>query len=164
MYIKMANQVYGLNSTIMRCTNTYGRKINTALFTEYVITTMLKGGKVYIGAPDSIRDYMYIDDHVDAYVKAIENFGIKGEAFNFGIGLGKTNKEVAFMVADILGYDKGNIVIGRYPPDYPSRPPESDQPFIVLDSTKAHHMLGWKPQVSLEEGLKRSIAYWKNKV
>jgi nucleoside-diphosphate-sugar epimerase len=55
-YLRMMTPVYGLNTTVMRCINSYGRKLDTGFFVEYVVTTMLRGEKVYVGAPDSTRD------------------------------------------------------------------------------------------------------------
>ncbi len=67
---------------ILRCINSYGRKFDTGFFVEYVVTTMLRGEKVYVGAPDSTRDYMYVTDHVNAYIAALGHPEIHGEAFN----------------------------------------------------------------------------------
>jgi len=163
-YLRMMSYVYGLNTTVLRCANTYGRKFDTSFLVEYLITTMLKGGKVYIGAPGSVRDYMYVTDHVNAYIKAIEHLEISGEAFNAGTGFGISNKDLAFKIADMIGYDKKNIILGKYPQNYPIRPIEADQPFIILDNTKIKEVLGWTPKVNLEEGLKKSIAYWKERL
>jgi nucleoside-diphosphate-sugar epimerase len=160
----IANNVYGLNTTVMRCTNSYGRKMETGFFVEYCISALLKGEKVYVGAPESVRDYMYIDDHVNAYLKAIEHKDVRGEAFSFGTGKGISNKDCALLIADMMGFDKKHVVIGEYPPTYPSRPLVSDQPFIVMDYSKAKKMLGWEPKVDLKHGLKLSIDYWKKKM
>jgi len=165
-YLRMMASVYGLNVTIMRNTNTFGRKLDTGFFVEYVITAMLKGETVYVGAPDSIREYMYVSDHIDSYIKAMEHFEISGEAFNVGPGTNKgiTNKEITLKIAEMTGFDKEEDHFWKYPPGYPLRPIESDQPFIILDVTKIKKMLGWSPKVSLEEGLAKSIAYWKEKL
>ncbi|MEM5797295.1 MAG: SDR family NAD(P)-dependent oxidoreductase [Candidatus Aenigmatarchaeota archaeon] len=163
MYIRMMCHIFGLNAIILRPTNTYGRKFETGFLVEYLITEMLKGNKVYVGAPDSIRDYMYVTDHVEAYKKAMES-KISGEVFNVAPGFGITNKELAFKIAELIGFDKNNIVLGSYPPGYPFRPIVSDQPYIVLDSRKIKEKLGWEAKVSLEEGLKKTIEYWKNKL
>ncbi len=163
MYLRMMSSVYKLNTTVMRCTNTYGRKMDRSFVIEYLMTEMLKGNPIYIGAPNSIRDYMYVDDHVNAYIKAIEHHKISGEAFNASTGNPITNKEVALKIADIVGYKK-KIVMGKYPPDYPVRPIESDQPFISLNSEKIKRQLGWQPGVKLDDGLKMCVEYWKNKL
>lgn len=164
MYAIMVNKVYDMNTTIMRCTNTYGRKLDSSFYIEYLVTSMLKGNKIYVGAPESIRDYMYVDDHVNAYIKAIENYDIKGEAFNFGTKNIISNKDIAYQIAELIGYDKRNIVVGEYPPNYPIRPLESDQPFIVLDSEKSNDILRWAPKIKLEEGIKNVINLWKGKI
>jgi nucleoside-diphosphate-sugar epimerase len=156
--------LYKLNTIVMRCVNSYGRKLDDSFMVEYLVTRMLKGETVYVGAPDSLRDYMYITDHVSAYIKAIEHSEIRGEAFNVSTGTVLSNKELAFKIADMIGYDKKKIVLGKYPPDYPTRPLQSDQPFINLDSSKVRKKLGWTHTVELDDGLNRVIAYWKNKL
>ncbi len=167
MQLRMMARVHGLNTTILRSVNSYGRKMDIDFFVEYVVTTMLRGEKVYIGAPESKRDYMYISDHVNAYVKVIEagnSVKTEGQAFNVSTNDINTNKVVALKVAEMLGFDRKKIMLGEYPPGYPLRPLESDQPFIDLDSTKIRKALGWKPEVSLESGLKKTIAFWKEKI
>src|SRR5271157_4299459 len=72
MYVRMASDVYGIDGAVLRPVNTYGRKNETNFIIEYAITSMLAGKKVYIGAPDSVREYIYVDDHVNAYLKALE--------------------------------------------------------------------------------------------
>lgn len=161
IHLQMMFQTYGLNGTILRPTNTYGRKFDVSFMVEYLVTQMLKGEKVYIGAPNSVRDYMYVDDHVRAYLLAMKKEEAKGEVFNVGTGVGTNNRELAERMADKIGYDKNNMVLGSYPPGYPYRPLVSDQPYIVLDSTKIKTKLGWKPNVSLENGLDRVISYFE---
>lgn len=161
MYIRMMMEVYGLNATVMRCINTYGRKHGKGFLVEYLINQMLEGNKIYIGAPDSVREYMYVDDHVDAYIRAMEDEKARGEVFNVSPGRPMTNAELAIMLADMIGYDKNNLVLGSYPPNYPRRPLSSDQPYLALDATKIKEVLGWKTSVTLEEGLKKTIEYWK---
>ncbi|MBI2542859.1 MAG: NAD(P)-dependent oxidoreductase [Candidatus Aenigmarchaeota archaeon] len=160
MYIRMMVDSYGLNGTVMRATNSYGRKFDNSFMIEYLVTEMIKGNKIYIGAPDSIRDYMYVDDHVSAYVHAIENPKSRGDVFNASTGNGLTNKEISLKIAEKTGFDQAKIVFGSYPPGYPYRPLISDQPFILLDSTKIKTKLGWSPKVSLDDGLKKVIDYW----
>ena len=164
MYVRMAAAVYGIDTTVMRCTNSYGRKFDKSFFVEYLITSMLKREKVYLGAPNSIRDYMYVDDHVNAYVKAIQVIHKSGEAFNFAVRNEMTNKDVAFLIADKLDFNRENIILGKYPSNYPLRPGISDQPFISLDTTKAKKIFGWEPTVNISDGLDITIQHWKDKM
>jgi nucleoside-diphosphate-sugar epimerase len=131
---------------------------------EYLITQMLKGEKIYIGAPDSVRDYMYVDDHVNAYMLAVKNDRSNGQIYNAGTGIGISNRELAGLVAKKVGYDVENIEFGSYPPGYPFRPSISDQPYIVLDATKINKELNWSPKFPLKEGTDKSISYFKERL
>ena len=161
LYLQMMFNSFNLNGTILRPTNSYGRKFDTSFMVEYLVTQMLKGQKVYIGSPDSVRDYMYVDDHVNGYMLSMKNPKANGQVFNVGTGIGVSNKELATMIADKVGFDKKNLVLGSYPPGYPYRPLISDQSSIVMDATKIKKELGWKPTVSLEEGIDKVISYFR---
>lgn len=163
-YLRMMTPVYGLNTTVMRCVNTYGRKIETNFMVEYLVTAMLKGERVFIGAPESLRDYMYVTDHVDAYRAAIRHAEVAGEAFNAAAGFVVSNRELALRIAKLTGFPRRKLVLGEYPPGYPNRPLASDQPFIELDATKIRAMLGWKAKVGLDDGLKRTVDYWRTAI
>lgn len=160
MYAQMANLVYDIDCVILRPTNTYGRRFQTGFIVEYLITNMLRGRRVYIGAPHSIRDYIYVSDHVQAYVLAMEKEEAGGQVYNVGSGCGTSNKELASKISNIINSD-GEMVFGAYPPGYPVRPIVSDQPYLVLDSTKIRKDLGWVPKLSLDEGLVEVIKYWR---
>ena len=161
LYLRMMFNSFNLNGTILRPTNSYGRKFDTSFIVEYIVTQMLKGQKVYIGSPDSVRDYMYVDDHVNSYMLSMTNANANGQVYNVGTGIGVSNKELAIMIANKVGFDEKNLVFGSYPPGYPYRPLISDQTSIVLDSTKIRKELGWKPTVSLAEGIDRVISYFR---
>jgi len=124
---------------------------------------MLKNNPVYIGAPNSIRDFIYVSDHVEAYLLTMERNTSKGEAYNVGSSLGISNYELAKKIAKIIGYNN-EIKIGSYPPGYPIRPLTSDQPYLILDSKKIKNKIGWNQKISLEKGIKYTIDYWKNKL
>jgi len=158
-YIRMAMKIYGLRATILRPNNTYGRK-QKGFLVEYLIDSMLRDEICYIGAPESIRDYMFIADHVQAYRLAMGSEKAAGEVFNVSPGNPVTNKELAEMVKEIVEF-KGNIVYGSYPPEYPQRPAHWDPRYFVLDSTKIQTTLRWKPTVTLKEGLERTVEMWK---
>ena len=123
---------------------------------------MIQEENIYVGAPKSIREYMYISDHVNAYIQAMER-GKKGEVYNIASGQGIRNIDLAEKIAEKVGYEKNKIIFGSYPPGYPLRPIVSDQPFIMLDPAKAKRELGWECKVSLDNGLEKMINYWKTK-
>jgi nucleoside-diphosphate-sugar epimerase len=169
-YIKKVGLSNGFPHLIFRFTTTFGRNNETGYVIEYVITQMLKRKPVNIGTPDSVRDFMYIEDHIQSYHKGLDfNFGNKEEiiskmkenpnAFVFNIGPGKGNKiiDVVNKIKDIIGFE-GQITTG-FPKDYPKRTQAEN--YLVVDSSKANKILGWKPKYSLEEGLKKAVDVWK---
>jgi len=160
-YIQMAMKVYGLKATVLRCNNTYGRKREKGFLVEYLITSMLDGGPVYVGSPDHVRDYMWVDDHVNAYLLSIEKEAGEGEVFNVSPGNPISNIELAKKLAEMIHFT-GQIVEGSYPPGYPIRPAKLDTKYIVLDSSRITNKLGWKPNVTLDEGLAMAVDYWKS--
>jgi UDP-glucose 4-epimerase len=161
LYLRMMFNSFNLKGTILRPTNSFGRKFDTSFIVEYLITQMLKGNRIYIGSPDSVRDYMYIDDHVKAYILAMENSKANGQVYNVGTTLGFSNRDLAEMIAKKIGFDMRNVVMGSYPPGYPFRPLVSDQPSIVLDSAKIRKELNWAPTATLSQGLDKIIAYFQ---
>jgi len=169
-YLQMVGHVYGFPGIILKPCNTFGRKNETGYIVEYLITEMLKGKNPQIGTPDAVRDLMYVDDHVSAYLKALQFTLPESKeiiqvleknpiAFTFNIGNGYefTIKEIAQKIGSMIGF-KGEIKIG-FPKDYPWRP--SIAPYLSLDASYAREILEWKPKISLEEGLQKTIEYWR---
>jgi len=144
-------------------TNTYGRaNVRQRHFViEKIITEMLLGKKkILMGRPDAIRDFMFREDHVDAYVRIIEAVQdsnryeqILGKMYTFGTGIGYRIDQVFEMIRRLIGWD-GEVVWNVY-----IRPNEPR--VIVVDYSEAERDLNWRPRYSLEEGLKVAIREWR---
>jgi CDP-glucose 4,6-dehydratase len=149
---------YNLPLAITRNANTYGpADMNMSRIIPDVIIRLLKGEQPVIrsdGTPE--RDYMYIKDAVSAYITLAENLHRKevlGEAFNFGTGvpinvLGLYNK-----IIKAIGKDVKPKILGE-------AKNEIDKQY--LDSTKAKKVLGWEAKYNLDQGLKETIAWYRN--
>jgi UDP-glucose 4-epimerase len=161
-YVQMANRVYHLKGTVLRPINSYGRTGEGGFFTEYLISKMLSGETCYVGAPDSVRDYMFAEDHVSAYVLAAKSPKAIGQVYNVSPGNPVTNTELAKILTKMTGFN-GKIVFGYYPPGYPQRPKSQDPRYLVLDNSKISEELGWKPAHALQEGLKLTVEMWRSK-
>lgn len=157
-YFMYLLKAYDFPVTVMRCTNTYGRKNDAHFFVERAILQMLKNkdGEVYLGDPDPVRDFMYVDDHVEAYLNVLRNREKTiGQIFNFATGRTLKVQEVADKIGDLSGF-KGKIVwhsIPRRPLDIMNH---------TLSTAKAKSLLGWEAKVPLEQGLKRTIGVWQD--
>ena len=73
-----------------------------------------------------------------------------------------TNRKLAETIASKLCYNVKDIVFGEYPPRYPIRPIKSDQLYIILDPTKATKELSWFPKTDFDNGLQKTIEYWRH--
>ncbi len=161
-YVQMANRVYHLKGTVLRPINSYGRTGEGGFYTEYLISKMLAGETCYVGAPESVRDYMFAEDHVSAYNLAAKSQKAIGQAYNVSPGNPVTNSELAKMLSKMTDF-KGKVVFGSYPPGYPQRPKSQDPGYLVLDNSKISRELGWKPAHTLLDGLKVTVEMWRSK-
>jgi nucleoside-diphosphate-sugar epimerase len=97
-------------------------------------------------------------------MEIMENRKVGLHVYNAASGVGVSNRKLAEKIANIIGYDQNQIVYGSYPRGYPLRPIVSDQPEIVLDSDRIRREIGWTPKTTLDEGLKATAAYWKQRM
>ncbi|MCI0798734.1 MAG: SDR family oxidoreductase [Chloroflexi bacterium] len=157
LYLQLYHRLYLLNYTTLRYGNVYGPRQEphgeagvVAIFTQ----AMLEGKQPQIfGDGNQERDFVYIDDVVEANLAAIE----RGDADAFNIGTGeKTSVNRIFeSIQSIIKY--------RWGPEHgPARPGEVYQ--ISLDGSKAARELGWTPQATLEEGLGQTVEYFRENV
>jgi len=156
-YLLYMRDAYDFPVTILRPFNTYGRKDNTHFIVERTITQMLQNETTRLGDPRPVRDFLYVDDHVNAYLTCLRNEEAIGEIFNFCTGRGVSIKQLVELIAELTGF-KGEIEWNTIP----ARP--LDIMKLIGDYSKAKNMLGWKPEYTLEEGLEKTIAYWKQKL
>jgi nucleoside-diphosphate-sugar epimerase len=143
--------------TAIRQTNAYGRKDNDFFVTEQIITQMIKNpDEINLGYGEPYRNFIYIDDLLDAWQQVIENPDkCQGEIFCIGPDNAIKIKDYVKMIADKLDW-KGHV-------NWNTKPPRPGEIFL-LNSTnhKITTRLGWFPKVELSEGLDRTIAVWKN--
>ncbi|MGI0079768.1 MAG: NAD-dependent epimerase/dehydratase family protein [Nitrososphaerales archaeon] len=162
LYVRYAGHL-GLNYTILRPTNTYGRAIGLpeearGYFIEKLIIGMLKGETLkFDGYGESVRRWLYVADHVAAYLSVIENSRAFGEIFNVSSAEGETSLlEVAEMASELAEY-KSHIEWGVNP-----RP--IDPNFLNISGGKMKRFLGWQPGIKLEAGLDMTVQYWREKI
>lgn len=156
-YLLYMRDAYSFPATILRNFNTYGRKDNTHFVVERTIVQMLQGKTVRLGDPTPIRDLMYVNDHVNSFLTCLDNQKAKGEIFNFCTGRSVSIKQLVELIGELSDF-KGEIIWHTIP----ARPLDIKE--LVGDYSKAKRLLGWEPKFTLEEGLKITIDFWKNKL
>lgn len=152
-YMQYLRDAYSFPMTLLRPFNTYGRKDNTHFVVERIISQMLAEVDVIkLGDPSPIRDLMYIDDHVDAYLTCLGSEEAMEKTFNFCTGRGISISHLVELIREQVGYG-GEVAWGTGF----KRPTEI--PKLVGDNSKARRMLGWRPRVSLEDGISLIISH-----
>ena len=153
-YLYLYGVNYGLRYTILRYPNVYGPRQDpygeagvVAIFTGQ----MLRGEQAVInGSGEQERDFVYVGDIVEANLLALDRGD--GGIYNLGWGFGTSVNEIFARLKEITGYEKEAV----------HGPPKKGEVFkICLDATKARRELGWVPRISLDEGLRMTVEYFK---
>lgn len=154
LYLYMYKETYGLDYSVIRYPNVYGPRQDpageagvVAIFTG----KMLKGAPVTInGTGEQVRDYVYVGDCARANVMLL-NQG-SGTVFNLGFGIGTSVNQI---------FD-GLKKVTQYPLEANYGPAKAGETFkIYLDATRAGQVLGWEPTIPLEEGLRKTVEYFR---
>jgi UDP-glucuronate 4-epimerase len=156
-FIYSYSQCYGLPHLVFRFSNVYGRFDNDlermVRVMPLFIDELSKGRPITIFGPEKVLDFTYVDDCVDGIIAGITNMvsgKVKNETINLAYGKGNSLEKMALIIADTLGV-KPDIIFE------PTQPGEVTH--YVADITKARNLLGYNPEISLEEGIPKSIAW-----
>ena len=143
---------FDLPSITVRPFNTYGPGQSNRAVIPTIITQALSSNQVHLGMLESKRDFTYLDDTVDGFLKAAMAEKWDGEVYNLGTGSEVSIGEIAQLIFDYLQV-KPEIVIDQER----LRPEKSEVLRLLSDNRKAAQELGWKPEVSLKDGLAITI-------
>ena len=151
---------HGLDTVNIRLANIYGPRMQAAhprqgFIAWFVRSAVLGGDYRLFGDGSQVRDMVYIDDTVSALLLAAVTPGVAGESINVGSGSPASLKQIAEQLVALAG--AGSIEYVPFPEDA-KRIEIGD---YVADTTKIQRLLDWQPKVSMNEGLKRSVAYYR---
>jgi dTDP-glucose 4,6-dehydratase len=149
--LKQFVNIDGIEIIITRAFNKYGpNQVGDWLFPR-TIKKVLTQNKIKVGNSNSTRDYSYIEDVVQGYILALEK-GKNGDIFNLGSGKESSVKKVVEKIVEISGRDV-------------SLEWETFRTVDILrsfgDCTKAKKVLGWEAKTSLDEGIRKTVEWWK---
>ena len=159
-YHLVYNDVFGVRACALRLTNVYGpRQLlrhNRQGFIGWFIRLVLEDQELQVfGDGSQIRDFVYVDNAVDAFLKAGADDGVNGEAFNVGGTEHIAHRDLVALLVEIAGR-------GRY--KFVEWPPEKkiiDIGSFYADSSRFQSRTGWAPTVALREGFTRTFAYYR---
>ncbi len=147
---------YGIDVRMVRIFNTYGprmRKDDGRVISNFINQAIKQKPLTVYGKGDHSRSFCFVSDLVEGIIKAMFTDKTKGEIINLGNPEEYKIVDLAQKIKKLTG-STSEIVFGNLPPDDPSQ----TQP----DISKAKRLLGWEPKVSVDEGLLKTIEYYKN--
>jgi nucleoside-diphosphate-sugar epimerase len=150
----------GFDVVITRAFNHFGPYQTGDFFVPKVITQLLKGQNPVLGNPNTTRDYSYVTDIVRGYMLAAEK-GKKGEIYHFCSGKEISMGELCNKILEIAKNEFG-INSNLKPIWNSSRSLDIYRSYG--DYSKAKKELGWEPEISLEEGIRLTIKWWKSQL
>jgi UDP-glucose 4-epimerase len=159
-YHLVYGQVYGLRTSILRLTNTYGPRMRVKDDRQTFLGTWLRlaveGDELLIyGDGTQRRDFTYVDDAVDAFLLAGARPEADGEIFNLGGDPPVSLAELARLLVEVAGGGSYRLV------PFPEERRSIDIGDYFADDSKLRDRLGWEPAVALREGLERSLDYYR---
>ena len=148
---------FDVQSVTVRPFNTYGPGQSNRAVIPTIITQALTSRQIYLGNLAARRDFTYLDDTVEGFIKAASVSKWDGQVYNLGTGYDVTIADVAQKIFDHLQIQP-EIIIDQER----MRPEKSEVLHLVSDNTKARQELGWEPRVKLGEGLATTIEWVKD--
>ena len=158
-YYTLYSDVYGMRCAALRLTNTYGPRQhlrgNKQGFVGIFIRMAIDGETIRIfGTGEQRRDFNYIDDVVDAFLLATDHPDVWGKTFNFGA---TEHYSLRQFVEILRKYAEFEYKFVPFPPEHKA----IDIGDYYGDYSRFHEVTGWEPKISLDEGLQRTMAYFK---
>ena len=154
-YCRVFYEVYGLETVCLRFFNIYGPRQSSGPYAGVIskFISSLKHGKppIIFGDGKQTRDFVYIEDVVDACLLSLESKGCVGEFINIGSGVETSISDLAEILIELFG-------LLDVKPKY-AQPRTGDIRRSCASLNKAKRLLGYQPKISLIEGLKRVIEY-----
>jgi UDP-glucose 4-epimerase len=159
-YHLLYNNVFGVRACSLRLTNVYGPrqliKHNRQGFIGWFIRQAIEGREIQIyGDGSQKRDFVFVDDAADAFLRAGASNACNGEVFNVGGDEPISHRELVSLLIELAG--TGSVRLVEWPPEKK----RIDIGSFYTDSTKFQQTVGWRPETRLLDGLRQTIAFYR---
>jgi UDP-glucose 4-epimerase len=160
-YHLVYNNVFGVRACSLRLTNVYGpRQLirhNRQGFIGWFIRLAIEDGTIQIyGDGSQRRDFVYVDDAADAFLRAGASDACNGEVFNVGGDHPITHRDLTALLLDVAGTGRVEYI------EWPREKKAIDIGDFYADSTKFAKTTGWTPAVKLADGLQRTVSFYRH--
>jgi len=150
-FLQMLHRTEGFPAVILRLFLTYGPGQEDRRFLPQIIKGCLSDVKFPTSEGRQLRDFCYVSDIVRAILMALESEDAEGQVFNVASGVPVTIRSMVDQVCQIIGRGRPQYGEVSYRPD--------ENMALYADIRKAQDLLGWTPEISLSEGLKKTISW-----
>jgi UDP-glucose 4-epimerase len=159
-YHLVYNNVFGVRACSLRLTNVYGPrqliKHNRQGFTAWFVRQAVEDREIHIyGDGTQVRDFVYVDDAADAFLRAGADDASNGQVFNVGGMEAVTHREFVEQLLAIARTGRYRFV------EWPAEKKAIDIGSFYADSTLIATTLGWRPQTTLRDGLARTVQFYR---
>ena len=145
---------FDLPVATIRPFNTYGPRQSARAVIPTIITQALTQDEIRLGSLDPTRDFTFVKDTVEGFLRVAESPRSVGEQFNVGSDAEISIGDLAQKIVQLIGRDvKITTEAQRL------RPPKSEVERLWADNRRAKELLGWSPRVSLDDGLRQTITW-----
>ena len=147
---------FGLPVATIRPFNTFGPRQSARAVIPTIIAQALRGGAIRLGSLAPTRDMNYVDDTVDGFIAVGSHPAAVGEVINIGSGREISVGDLARLIVERVG-SRSEVVEDAQR----IRPANSEVERLLCDHAKAARLIGWAPRVGLEDGIERSIEWFR---
>lgn len=162
--IRAWHRTYGLPTLITNCSNNYGpRQFPEKLIPLMIISAMAGKSLPVYGTGSQIRDWLFVEDHVDALLLVLEH-GLPGETYAIGGNCEKTNIEIVHEICNLLEElipEQKSQNISHYNEliTFVQDRPGHDARYAI-DASKISSELGWKPKENFSSGIRKTVQWY----
>lgn len=157
--VRAWHETYGLPVVITNCSNNYGPYHFPEKLIPVVILNALAGNEIPVyGTGENIRDWLYVEDHADALLTVLQN-GQVGRSYNIGGENEARNIDLVQMICAILDRKRPKNRPYRKQIRFVTDRPGHDLRYAI-DPTRMRQEMNWKPSVTLEEGLEKTVQWY----
>ena len=159
-YHLVYNNVYGVRACSLRLTNVFGPrqliKHNRQGFIGWFIRLALEGREIQVfGDGEQLRDFVYVDDAADAFLRAGAMDACNGQVFNVGGRKPIAHRDLVRMLIELAGSGHMTLV------PWPEEKKRIDIGSFYTDSSRFMTVTGWQPTVDVRDGLARTLAFYR---
>lgn len=154
LLVRSYHKTFLLNAVTTRCSNNYGPNQDKTKLIPKTIANLLENKKVPVyGKGENIRDWIYVEDHIDA-IDLVFHKGISGKIYNVGGDAEVRNIDIIKKLIEKIGKNESSIEFVQDRKGHDFR--------YAIDNSEIEKELDWKPKISLEQGLEKTVNFYKN--